>query len=566
MNLKNLRIGTRLFASTALVMTLLLVVTAIGITRIERIKDSMGHITANDAQERLASQMGRTARDLRIAADNSVMLADRATKQREADRVGHLLDDYAQAQRKLENLVSSSGNATAEQLARLARATEKSNAAFALLKEASVPGLSDRDDEATRTLAQQLSAVLGEWIGALDELINSEETLNVQALANADREYRDSRILIIALVAPVIVLCGVAARHIALGITVPIAEAVRVAEMVAAGDLTSEIQVDSADETGRLLGALRDMNAKLVKIVSEVRVGTEAIATGSGQIAAGNRDLSSRTEHQASSLEETASSIGELTSTVKQNADNALQANGMAADTSRIAAKGGELVAQVVDTMDAIDASSKKIVDIIAVIDGIAFQTNILALNAAVEAARAGEQGRGFAVVASEVRTLAQRSSNAAKEIKVLIDASVANVDAGTALVAQAGSTISDVVASVSRVTVIMSDIANASREQSAGIEQVNLAIGQMDQVTQQNAALVEEAAAAAGSLSDQANHLSQVVGAFKTSDTQHPSLATTERATERATKREPALILDLPGSRHRKSLAPGESFERLRA
>jgi methyl-accepting chemotaxis protein len=525
MKLTDLRIGTRLFASTALVLTLLLVVTAIGITRMERVKASVEHITANDAEERLVSQMARATQELRIAVDNAVLLTDMAAKQRAADRAGHLLDDYAQAQRKLKNMLAATGNASAEKLARLAKASEKNEAAVPMITKAIGLSLANKNDEATRVLMQELSPVLGEWMGDLDELINREEKLNVQALADADREYRHSRLLIIALVVPTVVLCGLAARYVALSITGPIADAVRLAEMVAAGDLTGEIEGTSADETGRLLGALRAMNANLVKIVSDVRSGTDAIATASSQIAAGNRDLSSRTEHQASALEETASSMEELTSTVKHNADNAWQANRLAANASTIAVKGGELVARVVDTMDAIDVSSKKIVDIIAVIDGIAFQTNILALNAAVEAARAGEQGRGFAVVAGEVRTLAQRSANAAKEIKVLIDDSVASVNAGTALVAQAGSTISDVVASVSRVTAIVSEIADASREQSVGIEQVNLAIGQMDQVTQQNAALVEEAAAAAGSLNDEAKHLSQVVGAFKAVDRQRPSL-----------------------------------------
>jgi len=247
-----------------------------------------------------------------------------------------------------------------------------------------------------------------------------------------------------------------------------------------------------------------------------VRGGTDSIATSSTQIAAGNQDLSSRTEQQAGSLEETASSMEELTSTVKQNADNARQANQLAASASQVAVKGGEVVAQVVGTMESINASSNKIVDIIAVIDGIAFQTNILALNAAVEAARAGEQGRGFAVVASEVRNLAQRSSQAAKEIKTLIGASVEQVNAGSMLVAQAGSTMNDIVSSVQRVGDIITEITAASSEQSVGIDEINRAIGQMDAVTQQNAALVEEAAAAAESMQDQAHKLAQIVSVFK--------------------------------------------------
>jgi methyl-accepting chemotaxis protein len=276
------------------------------------------------------------------------------------------------------------------------------------------------------------------------------------------------------------------------------------------------VEVKRKDETGQLLQALKVMNDSLRKIVGEVRGSTDAISTASQQIAAGNEDLSSRTEQQASSLEETASSMEELTSTVLQNAENAKQANELAAGASDVAVKGGEVIGQVVRTMSSINESSKKITDIISVIDGIAFQTNILALNAAVEAARAGEQGRGFAVVAAEVRTLAQRSAAAAKEIKQLIGDSVHEVDSGTRLVDEAGKTMEQIVTAVKRVTDIMSEIAAASQQQSSGIAEVNQAITQMDQVTQQNAALVEEASAAAESLKQQAQQLVQAVAVFK--------------------------------------------------
>jgi methyl-accepting chemotaxis protein-1 (serine sensor receptor) len=298
----------------------------------------------------------------------------------------------------------------------------------------------------------------------------------------------------------------------------PLAEAVEVARRVAAGDLSREIEVSAHDETGQLLQALKDMNASLAGIVREVRNGTETIAADSGRIASGNQDLSERTETQASSLEETASSMEQLTATVKQNADSAEQANLLALSASEVALKGGAVVSQVVDTMGSINASARRIVDIIGVIDSIAFQTNILALNAAVEAARAGEQGRGFAVVATEVRQLAQRSAAAAKEIKTLIDDSVEKVDAGARLVDEAGATMQDIVESVRRVTDIMGEISVASKEQTDGIQQVNQAINQMDEVTQQNAALVEEAAAAAGSLQDQAVGLARVVSVFRLS------------------------------------------------
>jgi methyl-accepting chemotaxis protein len=371
--------------------------------------------------------------------------------------------------------------------------------------------------EEARALAVGPSAkVMTDMMAALDKLVSINTDGGMRSSAGADATYAASRASLIGLVVGIVVIGMLLALWVARSVARPLIEAVGVARQVAAGDLTAHIVVRSQDETGQLMQALKDMNASLQNLVGQVRSGTDTIATASSQIAAGNQDLSSRTEEQASSLEETASSMEELTSTVKQNADNARQANTMALTSSSIAIEGGKVVSEVVGTMASINASSHKIVDIIAVIDGIAFQTNILALNAAVEAARAGEQGRGFAVVATEVRNLAQRSAAAAKDIKVLIGDSVEKVEAGSKLVDQAGRTMDDIVASITRVTDIMSEITAASSEQSAGIEQVNQAIAQMDQVTQQNAALVEEAAAAAESMQEQAASLSEVVSIFK--------------------------------------------------
>jgi len=356
--------------------------------------------------------------------------------------------------------------------------------------------------------------------GLINKQIEDLVKINVEggqaASHTGDALYASSRLWIIGTLIVCIALGFSLAMWISRIVSRPLNEALKIAQTVAAGDLTSNILPGAKDETGLLVQALKDMNDNLLKIVGQVRAGTDTIATASAQIAAGNLDLSQRTEEQASSLEETASSMEELTSTVKQNSDNARQANQLAASASDVALKGGDVVSNVVNTMGSINDSSKKIVDIISVIDGIAFQTNILALNAAVEAARAGEQGRGFAVVAAEVRNLAQRSAAAAKEIKTLIGDSVEKVEAGSKLVNEAGLTMEEIVASVRRVTDIMSEITAASAEQEAGIGQINVAITQMDNVTQQNAALVEEAAAAAGSLQEQAAGLAEIVSIFK--------------------------------------------------
>jgi methyl-accepting chemotaxis protein len=354
------------------------------------------------------------------------------------------------------------------------------------------------------------------YLDALGDLLQLQRQAIDKEADRIDENYQSSRSFMIVLGTVVLALGAFYSWWLTRGIVVPLNRAVEVAWSVANNDLRSDIRSTTNDETGRLLGALKTMNDNLARIVGQVRGGTEHISSASGEIAAGNLDLSSRTEQQASALEETASSMEELTSTVRQNADNARQANQLAVSASEVAVRGGDVVGRVVETMDSINASARKIVDIISVIDGIAFQTNILALNAAVEAARAGEQGRGFAVVASEVRNLAQRSAAAAKEIKVLIGDSVDKVGAGSKLVGEAGTTMAEVVQSIHRVTDIMGEITTASVEQSAGIEQVNSAIADMDSVTQQNAALVEEAAAAAASLREQAAALASVVSVFK--------------------------------------------------
>ena len=370
--------------------------------------------------------------------------------------------------------------------------------------------------EAERVLIRQVNPTYKKAQPAYDAV---QAWLGKRSEANTARihdEFRTRNILMASIIG-LGALAGIAAAvFLVRTILAPLTEAVAIARRVAEGDLGADIVPGSRNEFGQLLAALRDMNAGLARIVGEVRAGTGAIAGASAEISAGNMELSVRTEQQASTLEETAASVEELSATVRQNADNARQANALAASASDVAARGGAAVAAVVSTMGEINASAGKIVDIIAVIDGIAFQTNILALNAAVEAARAGEQGRGFAVVANEVRTLAQRSASAAREIKVLIDDSVGKVGAGSRQVDAAGATMREVVDGIRRVADIVGEITAASQEQRAGIEQLHDAISQIDQVTQQNAAMVEEAAGASQSLQDRAAGLAQLVSVFR--------------------------------------------------
>jgi methyl-accepting chemotaxis protein len=373
--------------------------------------------------------------------------------------------------------------------------------------------------------AQQLDSALlpaaNRYTDTMVELQKYQRELVTVAVAASEQTVDRQSMVMVALAALAVALATLVAWRITVSVTAPLHEAVDIATAVAAGDLNGHVQTTRKDELGDLLNALAAMKTALIQTVGQVRSATDSINTASYEIASGNQDLSARTEQAASNLEETAASMEQLTSTVRQSADAARQANQLAASAAEIAVRGGQVVGQVVTTMDEINHSSKKISDIIGVIDGIAFQTNILALNAAVEAARAGEQGRGFAVVAGEVRNLAQRSAEAAKEIKNLIGASVDRVEAGSRLVADAGQTMSEIVGSVQRVSDIIGEITAAAGEQSDGIGQVNVAVTQLDQMTQQNAALVEESAAAAESLKDQASRLTEVIKIFRIDSTQ---------------------------------------------
>ena len=517
MNLAKMKVGTRLGLGFALVLVLLAAVTVLGIVRMAQIQNRLDHvIDVNNVVTRLVIDMRTNVSDRINSLRVLTLMTDPADMEPDMARIKAQTKVYQEAQKKLEEKFAV--ESTAEEKALLATIKEQEAAAMPAIAKASALWLANDAEAATRVLIKEIRPVQKKWMEALDQLATLEDNLNAQMQTDARTAFDSARVFMIVLGILAVALGVVAALVITRGLLKQLGGepdyTASIAGSIAKGDLSVGIQTQSGDSSS-LLAEMKEMRNSLVGIVGQVRVGTETIGTASREIADGNIDLSSRTEMQASALEKTASAMEELTSTVKQNADNAREANKLAATASDVALKGGSVVSQVVDTMSSINESAKKIVDIIGVIDGIAFQTNILALNAAVEAARAGEQGRGFAVVASEVRSLAQRSAGAAKEIKILIDDSAEKTERGTRLVGQAGVTMGEVVDSVRRVTDIMSEIASASAEQSAGIEQVNLSIIEMDGMTQQNAALVEQAAAAAQSLQDQAAELSHVVSVF---------------------------------------------------
>jgi methyl-accepting chemotaxis protein len=510
--MNNLKIGTRLGFGFSLILVLLTAMTLIGILRLSSASAMTDHmIGVKIRDERMIAEWGKIIEVNAARTTGAWMVADPAD------------------QKQLEGLMAaSSGRATQiqdqigasiddEDLKPLFKQVLDTRKTYTDFRKAVFAAKGAGDMERAKKLYESdMTQSRIRYLAALKAFSDKQGSLLDASAVAIQQQYQSGRMLLIMLgVAAIIIGIG-SAWWITHTITRPINAAVKVAQTVSSGDLTSDIEVGSRDETGQLMDALKTMNTNLVNIVGQVRSGTDLMQTASTEIAAGNQDLSSRTEQQASSLEETASSMEELTSTVRFNAENARQANELAISASEIASRGGAVVGEVVNTMGSIHDSSRKIVDIISVIDGIAFQTNILALNAAVEAARAGEQGRGFAVVASEVRVLAQRSAAAAKDIKALIDDSVQKVAVGSNLVDKAGQTMNEIVDSISRVTQIMTQISNASEEQSIGIAQVNDAITQMDQVTQQNAALVEEAAAAAESMQEQSAKLAEVVSVFK--------------------------------------------------
>jgi methyl-accepting chemotaxis protein len=407
---------------------------------------------------------------------------------------------------------------TDEDKALLAQVAERGKTLLTISHKAGDMNKAGDNASAIALVKGEYAQAAAAYLGAIDAFVAHQQH-KIDAAVELDKSGRNRSLALGLTAAGVIVLIGMGvAAALVRSIRVPLAQCVSMAKAIARNDLTYRVPTVRSDEMGQLIGALQHMSDSLAQVVGQVRQSTDSINTASSEIATGNADLSSRTEQTASNLQQTASSMEQLTGTVRQSADSARQANQLASSAAEVAQRGGQVVTEVVHTMEEINASSKKIADIIGVIDGIAFQTNILALNAAVEAARAGEQGRGFAVVASEVRSLAQRSAQAAKEIKALIGTSVEKVDSGSRLVAQAGQTMTDIVASVQRVTDIIGEITAAAAEQSEGISQIGTAVTQLDQMTQQNAALVEQSAAAAESMRQQAHQLSQAVGVFKLS------------------------------------------------
>jgi methyl-accepting chemotaxis protein len=508
----DLKIGKKLLLAFAVVIALTCVLGLFSISQLVKVNQASSDIATNWMPAvRYLGQMQTSMSRYRISEATHILLAEDADMAATEKSMATRLETLGKQQASYAPLVSE-----ADERRIYAEFQKTMEAYLAESKKLTALSRAGQKDEARLLFRGASNKVFRQINEQLDALAKINDDGSAAADTSSEQTFSMARKLILGALVALIVISLVLATTVSRAVAGPLQQAVVIARRVAGGDLSGHIASSSKDETGQLMLSLKAMNDSLLRVVGEVRGGTDTIATASAEIASGNLDLSSRTEEQASSLEETASAMEQLTSTVKQNADNARQANQLALSASGTATDGGKVVGEVIATMEAISVASRKIVDIISVIDGIAFQTNILALNAAVEAARAGEQGRGFAVVASEVRNLAQRSAAAAKEIKQLIDDSVVQVDSGTALVQRAGATMTQVVDSVRRVSDVVAEISAASHEQSTGIEEVNRAITQMDEVTQQNAALVEQAAAAAGSLQEQAANLAEVVSEFR--------------------------------------------------
>ncbi|WP_322114281.1 methyl-accepting chemotaxis protein [Aquabacterium sp. A7-Y] len=515
LKLNQLSIGRRLALGFASVILMLVGVAAMNSAEFRSIAERLRETKeVNDPKTALAHEMLNQINVLAVQARSITLIIDVKELDAEVAVLRRAQAAYVKAEQALAERIQASGSESERRLMQALR--ESSKDTLPLVLRAAKEGEDGASAAATATLLNEVRPREAVWRNKVAELIALEAELNQQAYQSA----LDSRQRAQTVAGLVVVLAVLAGSFLAWGITrsvkAPVDRAIRIAERIAKGDLSSSVQVQSADEIGRLLAAIASMQDQLRGLVGEIRQSADNIDLASAEVAGGNRDLSARTEEAASSLQLTASSMQQLTATVRQNADAASQANQLALSASAVAKRGGEVVDRVVSTMDAIDTSSKRISDIIGVIDGIAFQTNILALNAAVESARAGEQGRGFAVVAGEVRSLAQRSADAAREIKVLIGSSVEQVESGSRLVQDAGSTMSEIVGSVQRVADIIAEITAGSSEQSGGIGQVNHSVNQLEQMTQQNAALVEESAASAASLREQAARLAALVSTFR--------------------------------------------------